>query len=64
MERKISLEAHAAHLIIHGMLHLIGYDHQSDDQADSMEKRETEILEGLGVPNPYVLNEDQIAEAN
>ncbi|GJL95717.1 MAG: endoribonuclease YbeY [Hyphococcus sp.] len=64
MDRKISLEDHAAHLIIHGMLHLIGYDHQNDDEAEKMEAREVEILESLGVSNPYALNEDQIAEAN
>ena len=63
--RKISLEAHAAHLIIHGMLHLIGYDHQNDVEAEAMENREVEILETMGVSNPYTPNnETKSAEMN
>jgi len=47
------LEAHFAHLVVHGMLHLQGYDHESDDEARTMETRETEILAKLGYPDPY-----------
>jgi probable rRNA maturation factor len=47
------LEAHFAHLVIHGMLHLQGYDHERDDEARTMETRETEILAKLGYPDPY-----------
>lgn len=48
-----STEAHWAHMVVHGMLHLQGYDHQSDEQAGRMELLETEILAGLGYPAPY-----------
>lgn len=52
-EKKVSLSDHAAHLLVHGMLHLIGYDHQTDAAADAMERREAEILAALGVADPY-----------
>ncbi len=52
-DKNIPLRAHAAHLIIHGMLHLIGYDHESEDEARIMERRETEILRAMGVADPY-----------
>ena len=44
---------HAAHLIVHGVLHLIGYDHQEEEDAARMERRETAILAALGVADPY-----------
>ena len=47
------LEAHWAHLVVHGMLHLQGYDHQTDEQATDMEALEIEILDTLGYTNPY-----------
>ena len=47
------LKAHWAHLVTHGMLHLQGYDHQNDQQADEMERLEGEILATLGFPDPY-----------
>jgi probable rRNA maturation factor len=53
-EQKRSSEAHHAHLVVHGMLHLQGYDHETgEEDARAMEARETEILAGLGYPDPY-----------
>ena len=48
-----SLEAHWAHMVIHGCLHLLGYDHLNDEQAQEMEPLEIYLLEGLGYKNPY-----------
>lgn len=45
---------HLAHLGVHGFLHLIGYDHQTDAEADSMERLESAILAKLGMPDPYL----------
>ncbi len=50
-------DAHCLHLLVHGMLHLLGYDHICDPDAALMEGLEVEILEHLGQPNPYILNE-------
>jgi len=47
------VEAHWAHLVVHGMLHLQGFDHQDEQQAESMESLEVEILDTLGYANPY-----------
>jgi probable rRNA maturation factor len=46
-------EHHLSHLAIHGFLHLIGYDHENDADAEEMEFLETEILKQLGIPDPY-----------
>lgn len=48
-----SVEAHATHLIVHGVLHAQGYDHDTDEEAEEMEGIEAEILAALGLPNPY-----------
>lgn len=48
-----SVEAHATHLIVHGVLHAQGYDHETDEEAEEMEGIEAEILATLGLPNPY-----------
>ena len=48
-----TLAAHYAHLTVHGMLHLQGYDHQRDTDANTMERLETAILKRLGWPDPY-----------
>lgn len=53
-DQGISLLAHYAHLVIHGMLHLQGHDHEEDDEADVMETLETNILKKLGYPDPYL----------
>lgn len=49
-----TVQAHWAHLVIHGVLHLRGFDHQTDQQADEMEKIEIQILERMGIANPYL----------
>lgn len=45
---------HVSHLIVHGTLHLLGYDHDSEKAADAMEARERAILARLGIPDPYL----------
>ena len=45
--------AHFAHLVVHGMLHLLGYDHGTDTEACAMERMEREVLTRLGFPDPY-----------
>jgi probable rRNA maturation factor len=52
------LEAHYAHLTVHGVLHVHGYDHEIEEQADLMESIETEIITKLGYANPYLVTED------
>ena len=47
------LEAHWAHIVIHGVLHLLDYDHHQDVEAHKMEAREAELLDSLGYANPY-----------
>jgi len=54
-QKKVSVEDHAAHLIVHGTLHLLGYDHQDDCAADDMEAREVRALEQLGIADPYMI---------
>ena len=48
-----ALDHHVAHLVVHGVLHLFGHDHQADDEAELMEGLETAILAEFGVPDPY-----------
>ena len=52
-EQRKSLRAHWAHLVVHGALHLIGYDHEHDADARRMERREIAVLRRLGFMNPY-----------
>ena len=55
-EQHKHLNDHWAHLIIHGTLHLQGYDHISNEQADKMESLEILLLKNLGIDNPYITN--------
>ena len=50
---QITATAHFAHLIVHGLLHLLGYDHENEDEANIMEQEEIVILTRLGFSNPY-----------
>lgn len=52
-EEEKTLAAHLAHMVVHGTLHLLGYDHEGDDEAEEMEALEREILAGLGIADPY-----------
>lgn len=52
-EQRKAAEAHWAHMVVHGCLHLLGYDHIKDDEAEVMEDLERQIMAGLGFPDPY-----------
>jgi probable rRNA maturation factor len=57
-DKGVPLEAHAAHLVVHGTLHLLGYDHVDDEeQAETMETVEREALASLGIGDPYAARE-------
>lgn len=52
-EQGKTLHDHTTHLIIHGVLHLLGFDHETEEEAEAMERLETDILKGLGISDPY-----------
>ncbi len=54
-ERDIPVSQHAAHLVVHGVLHLLGYTHETDKQARKMEALEVRVLEAIDLPDPYAL---------
>ena len=53
-----TVEEHTAHLIVHGVLHAQGYDHEDDEEAAEMEQLERDILLALGYPDPYAIEQD------
>jgi probable rRNA maturation factor len=55
LEQGKSLSAHLQHLVAHGVLHLVGFDHETEAEAEAMEARERVILAGLGVSDPYAI---------
>ncbi|MDX7992899.1 rRNA maturation RNase YbeY [Xenorhabdus littoralis] len=57
-EQQKTAEEHWAHMVVHGSLHLLGYDHIEDDEAEEMESLETEILEKMGYPDPYLMEKE------
>lgn len=57
-EQEKPLTAHWAHMVIHGSLHLLGYDHIEDDEAEEMEALETEIMLALGYADPYIAEKE------
>ena len=52
-EKSITMQAHVLHLIVHGCLHLLGYDHETDKDATLMEELEVKALASMGVDDPY-----------
>jgi probable rRNA maturation factor len=59
-EKEVSLEAHATHLIVHGTLHLLGYDHQGSAEAEHMESLEGDVMVRLGLHDPYHRDEPEL----
>ncbi|WP_019517068.1 rRNA maturation RNase YbeY [Sphingomonas sp. Mn802worker] len=57
-ERGISVEQHLSHLMVHGTLHLLGYDHGTDEEGDAMEEIERAALSDLGIADPYLIREE------
>ena len=58
-EKSVPVEAHAAHLVVHGTLHLLGYDHEtSDEDAEEMEEAERQALASIGIADPYQIEVD------
>ncbi|MEH3122500.1 MAG: rRNA maturation RNase YbeY [Sphingomonas phyllosphaerae] len=57
-ERNIGTADHFTHLVVHGCLHLLGYDHMTDDEGDAMEQIERDALADLGIADPYLIRED------
>jgi len=57
-EKGVTVEEHATHLLVHGTLHLLGYDHMADEEAEGMEEIERQALASLGIADPYLIRED------
>lgn len=60
-ERKVAVETHATHLVVHGTLHLLGYDHETGEaEAEAMEEIERQALASLGIADPYHVSEVEL----
>ena len=57
-EQAITLEAHYCHLVVHGVLHLQGFNHIEENEAEAMEARETQIVTSLGYDDPYRMDKE------
>jgi probable rRNA maturation factor len=57
-ELGVAVEAHCAHLVVHGALHASGFDHETDTDAAVMEARETQVMQALGFADPYAATPD------
>ncbi len=57
IERGVSTQDHAMHLIVHGVLHLLGYDHMTDSEAEAMEAIERDVMASLGLHDPYPIQD-------
>ncbi|MDG3087420.1 rRNA maturation RNase YbeY [Vibrio hannami] len=57
-EQHKDVVAHWAHMVVHGSLHLLGYDHIKDDEAEEMESLETEIMQSMGFEDPYIAEKE------
>lgn len=62
-EADLTLADHISHLLVHGLLHLVGFDHEDDEEAEAMERLETTILAKLGIANPYAGSEPELTIA-
>ena len=58
LEKNVSVEIHATHLIVHGTFHLLGYEHETDVAAEELEQLERDALAALGIADPYAVRED------
>jgi probable rRNA maturation factor len=58
-DKEVALETHTAHLLVHGTLHLLGYDHETDRHAEEMEEIERRALASIGIADPYAVTEVQ-----
>ncbi len=58
-EQNKTVEAHWAHMVVHGVLHLLGYDHLEEDEVETMERLEKEVMTGLGFRDPYKEGTDE-----
>ncbi|OBT12877.1 rRNA maturation RNase YbeY [Vibrio sp. UCD-FRSSP16_10] len=58
IEQQTPLKSHWAHMVVHGCLHLLGYDHIQDDEAEEMESLEADIMQGLGFEDPYLAEKE------